>query len=201
MNTASKFTKSVRSPVTTREANDRLALVRALFESRTLRTAVEQIRERGYNVPVYCEGSTLSVLNATWTDAGPVPATEFVGGKAWSMADEKVARRNTYKALKAWGFLADEVETSGGPCCVARAWFSLAAEEVVALALTLVRQTRSAARALDHAAWGWLGYSRRDVSMALYDAHSRGLCEIYESGSIVDLRFRNENGALYDAVA
>jgi hypothetical protein len=37
--------------------------------------------------------------------------------------------------------------------------------------------------------------------MALYDAHSRGLCEIYESGSIVELRFRDENGAFFDAVA
>jgi hypothetical protein len=201
MNTTEKFTKSVRSPATMREANDPIAFVNALFESRTLRTAVEQARERGYNTPVYRDGMHYSVLNATWTDAGPVPETEFVGGKMWSMADEKIARRNAYKALKAWGFLVDEVETSDGPCCVARAWFSLAAEEVVTLALTLVRQTRSASRALDHAAWAWLGYSRRDVSMALYDAHSRGLCEIYESGSIVELRFRDENGAFFDAVA
>lgn len=115
------------------------------------------------------------------------------------MDEENAVRRRVYKALTAWGFLVDEMVVSDGPCSVARVWFALSSEEAVAIALMLVGVTGSASKALDHAAWRWLGYSRREVSLAMYNAQSRGLCECYESGYVVDLRFRDASGALYYA--
>lgn len=200
-NAPARFHKTVPMPTTRAMSRSPIAFIEALLASRTLRTAVEQIRERGHGLPVYRDGSVYVTIHACVKEDGTTtPGDEFFGGKTWSLTDEKAVRRNTYKALCAWGFLVDEVVVSGGPCSVARAWFALAPDETIALASKLVSLTRSASKALDHHAWKWLGYSRRDVSRALYDAQSRGLCECYESGSIVELWFRGEDGVMRCAV-
>lgn len=197
---ASRFAKTVPSPATPDAARDPLAFVRALMASRTLREAVTQIRARSPGDPVYRDGIHFAALTACWRDDGAAtPAVEFITGRPWSRADEQTARRNVYAALSAWGFLVDELATAGGPCRVARRWHALSAEECVALALMLVGVSGTVGMALKHPAWSWLGWSRDDVSRGLYDAHARGLCEVYESGSVVHLRFRDADGTLYDA--
>ncbi len=197
---ASKFAQRV--PLPTRSSPSPLDFYRALRASATLRLAVEQIRASGARM-VWRDDSIAS-FPRMWTDDESqnflLPAEQFHGGRRWNHDTERSVRRRVFDALLAWDFLCDAEDESGDATASVKRWVVLMPDEVAAIALDLVRETRSAQRMLNHPAWQWFGIDRNEVSREMFDAASRGLLRFDECGSVAEIRFRDPvTGAFYDA--
>ncbi len=197
---AALFTQRV--PLPTRSDPSPLDFYRALRSSATLRLAVEQIRASGARM--VWRDDAIASFPRMWTDDESQnflrPADQFHGGKRWNRDAERAVRRRVFDALLAWGFLCDADDESGETTAAVKRWVVLMPDEVAAIALDLVRETRSAQRMLNHPAWAWFGIDRNEVSREMFDAASRGLVRFDECGSVAEIRFRDPvTGAFYDA--
>lgn len=176
----------------------------ALRKSRALRSAIEcamsEIERRGSHVVTNGVRGADSWTWGSWEDGSEKPwvASDYKGGKIWSMDQDRKMNARVFEALVAWkktyDVFTDDEKIKGKVYKSAEfrpqgVWPS-DHEFLQILKITFAESQKSARRTLENGVWwNWFGMNESAVDHMLYRAEQDGSLVFDRAGSVVDLRF------------
>lgn len=192
-----KFSRTIPTPKSVDKYKHPAELYEALKSSRTLRTAVEYVREKcaseGGSCVFHRDGSEFDFV-PLYDERGHVTLrdkSEFTGNGRWDQKERESVSRRLFDALVEWSILDEPFKIGHGKGVAAEArWLVwLNRETFTKIARDIFEQTGTGLRTLDSPVWRWFGMDEQAVERAFFDAHQFRLLEYWRSGFVVSLKF------------